>query len=495
MPKPRRYRSQAATVATTSEQFAKGVNGLLTLDAFQNFLARTGFGTPSLMEATAYPLTRMTRDYNTLNALYRNSWLARRIIDLVPKDMTKNGWKYDGDIAPEKIDMLEKSVRQTRLKQNILRGLNWGRLYGGAAGLMLIEGQEDILAEPLDVETILPGDFKGLLVVDRWAGAYPESELIADISSPEFGLPEWYQFRDSAQQVVSRVHHSRIIRFVGDDLPEWEAQAETHWGASIIESVFEEIKKRDNTSANLANLIFLANLRVMKMEDLGQILGASTDTAKTHLYSTITAQNQLMSNFGIYLMSKEDDFQQFQLNNFAGINDVYESFMLDVAGAAQIPVTKLFGRAPAGLNSTGESDLRNYYDVIESDQESRLRPVLEKLLPVLCASVLGEIPEDIGITFNPLETPSEKDQGDAVKWRSDAVYGAHDRGIISDQTALKELKQMADGTGLFSNITDEDIESAEDEPFDAAAQMALNAGAEGDSNGDESPKKPGTGAE
>ena len=57
-----------------------------------------------------------------------------------------------------------------------------------------------------------------------------------------------------------------------------------------------EIKALDNTSFNIASLTFLANIRVLKMADLGQLLGAGSQQAKENLYSVIEAQNHLMSN-------------------------------------------------------------------------------------------------------------------------------------------------------------------------------------------------------
>lgn len=454
------------------------LKGMLMQDAFQNILARTGYGTANLMEGTQYPLTRLTRNYQLMNSLYRNNWVARRIVDLIPKDMLRQGWKYETDLMPEDITKLYKMARTTRLERSLLQGLNWGRLYGGAAGLIMVEGQEEELDQPLDIDAIMPGDFKGLLIVDRWSGVYPQIDLVSDISNPEFGLPEYYEFRSDANQTVAKVHHSRIIRFTGCDLPEWEKQAEVYWGSSVIENVYEEIKKRDNASANISGLIFLANLRIMKMSDLGELLAGTNTKAQQDFYNTMQAQNTLMSNFGIQIMSKDDDFAQFQLNNFTGLNDIYESFMLDVSGAAQIPVTKLFGRSPAGFNATGESDLRNYYDVVEGEQEAHLRPALEKLLPVICMSTLGFVPDEIEIEFNPVSTPSEKEAADLVKSKTDAVLAYHDRGIISDRTALLEAKQMSDGTGIFTNITDEDIEKASDEAGGPMLQLPENEGPE-----------------
>lgn len=430
-------------------------------DSFQNLLNRTGAGSPSMMEATRYPITRLTKDYNLMNSMYRNSWIARRIVSLVPRDMLKNWIKWDSDITPEQIDQLQAAIRMTQLKKQLYRGLCFGRLYGGAGGVMLIEGQDD-LSQPLDLDAIMPGDFKGLLVMDRWSGCTPNAVLIDDISSPEYGLPESYEFTFNAPTETVNVHHSRIIRFNGLDLPVWETQAEQYWGSSIIENVYEEIRKRDNTSANIAGLIFLSNLRVFKIADFGELLATAPRSVQSDFYNTIQAQNTMMNNFGVQVMGNEDEFQQFQLNNFNGLNDIYESFMLDVAGACEIPVTRLFGRSPAGFNS-GENDMRLYYEMIESCQEDQLRPALEKLMPVLAMSALGEVPDDLDFVFNPIETPSDKDIGETVRWKTDSIYNAHDRGLLTDQLAMKELKQLSEGTGIFSNISPEDINKASNE--------------------------------
>lgn len=77
-----------------------------------------------------------------------------------------------------------------------------------------------------------------------------------------------------------KVHHSRLLRFTGDDLPYWESQAEQQWGASVIESIFDELKKHDNVSWNIAQLTFMASLRILKMADMGQMLSATDEQTK-----------------------------------------------------------------------------------------------------------------------------------------------------------------------------------------------------------------------
>ena len=419
-----------------------------------------GNGTPNLLEGTEYPLTRLTRNYQLMNSLYRSHWIVRRIIDTIPEDMTRNWITITSQMPPDEIRKLDKLWRVRRIKQKILQGLKWGRLYGGALGLMLIEGHEDILHQPLDFDTIMPGAFKGLLIVDRWSGATPGSELVEDINDAEFGLPEYYQITTEGG-TLTRVHQSRVIRFTGRELPYWEKLAEQYWGASEVEVVFDELKKRDNTSWNIAHLVFLANLRVLKMGDLGELLAIGDERAQKDLYNTVQAQNWLMSNMGLYLLNKDDEFSTHQYT-FSGLNDIYESFMLDVAGACQIPVTKLFGRAPAGMNATGESDMQNYYETVQQAQETTLAPIIDKLLPVMCMSEFGAIPDDIDYTFNPIRTPNDKEVAELVDKKTSSILEVYNAGVISQRTALKELKQLSDATGMFTNITDKDIDNADD---------------------------------
>ena len=431
-------------------------------DAFMNPAARTGYGQANMMNATRYPLTRLSQNYMLLNSLYRNNWLVRNVVRTIPQDALKNGHRYESDIDQEKIDKLKKMEVSIKLRPQLKRGLNWGRLYGGAIGLMMLVGQEKILHEPLDLDDIMPGDFKGIQIADRWSGVFPLDSLIHDIGSAENGLPEFYEFRNADDTVVAKVHHTRVVRFTGHDLPAWESQAEQHWGASIVEDIYEELTKRDNTSANIASLIFLANLRIYKMAGYDALAGGSTAAAKNDLYQLMSAINRTMNSNSLTVIGEDDEFQTFAAN-FSGLNEIYESFMMDMAGACQIPVTKLFGRSPAGMNSTGESDMRNYYDVIEGYQEDHLRPVLEKLLPVLCMSTLGEVPDDIEVVFNPIYTPSEKETADLVKGRIEALNLIMDSGTISDRTYLMECKALQP-YGFMANLTDAEIAAADDKP-------------------------------
>lgn len=476
-----------------SKKKNKTAKTVQTKDSFQNPLSRTGVFMPNLMEATQYPLTRFTRDWQTINSLYRSHWVVRRIIDCIPEDMIKGGYKILSQVAPDSIKKVITCDRTTHTTRKILEGLKWGRLYGGAGGLIMIDGQEDMLDKPLDLDMIMPGSYKGLLVLDRWSGITPNDDLVKDPSDPEFGLPDSYTITSDVLPLGIKVHHSRVVRFMGRPLPYLEQLAETYWGASEIEHIFDELRKRDNVSWNIAMLTFMANLRVMKLEGMGQILAVGNQQAQEDLYNTMQAMNSMMNNNSIQILGENDSYESHQYT-FGGIGETYDRFMMDLAGAAETPVTKLFGRSPAGLNSTGEGDMQNYYDTIEEKQENELRPAYDKLLPIMFVSALGGIPDDMDYEFNPVRRAPETEMADLASKNTDSVTKAFQAGLISQRTALKELRQQSELTGMWSNITDEDIEKADDEVMNADEGMGgMGSGGFGGMEGGSSPMDDSTG--
>ena len=434
-------------------QNTQGVTDAVSvLDAFSNPLYRLGWGSQSPLEATEYPLTRMTDNYALLNSLYRDNWVVQNVVGLAVDDMLREWYEITGSITPAAAKALAKLERKTRLRARLNEGLRWGRLYGGAAGLILIKGQED-LSKPLDLGMIYPGSFQGLYILDRWQGITPNMGLVFDGGEE---VPESYSITDGRGHTVATVHHSRVVRFVGRDLPRIERQTELYWGESEVEALYRDVVSHDNVSANMAALTFQANVNTMEVKGLEQLLSIGSPQVQRRFWQVMQAQSVLRSNFATQVVEQGTKLTNTQYS-FAGLKDVYESMALNLCGASHYPMTKLFGRSPGGLNATGESDLTNYYNYIDSQREAKLRPVLERLLPVLCMSALGGIPEDIEIDFPPLKTPTPTERAEIGKTKAEAVLAAFQANALPLDTTLQELKAIGDETGLFASITDDQI--------------------------------------
>lgn len=432
-----------------------GQQNIATTDAFSNPLFRLGYGSQSPLEATEYPLTRMTDNYALLNSLYRDNWVVQNVVGLMVDDMLREWYRLRGTISPEYLDSLEQLERKTKIRERINAGLRWGRLYGGAAGLILIKGHEGMLDKPLDLETVMPGSFEGLMILDRWMGIVPGVELVHENGQ---AIPEYYTINDGNGAVVARVHHSRIVRFIGRELPELERIAELYWGESEVEALYKDVVAHDNVSANMAALTFRANINTMEVQNLEQLFSLGSVEQQRRFWNVMQAQSVMMSNFGFQLVNKGDQMKNTQYT-FTGLHEIHESMCLNLCGASHYPMTKLFGRSPGGLNSTGDGDLTNYYDYVDSQREAKLRPVLEKLLPIMAVSAWGAMPDNLQIDFPPLWTPTAKEVSEIAKSKAEAIVTTYQAGLLNVDTAQKELKKLEDETGLWGSITDEEIKS------------------------------------
>lgn len=422
-------------------------------DAFSNPLFRLGYGSQSPLEATEYPLTRMTDNYALLNSLYRDNWVVQNVVGIIPDDMTKKWFAPAGAVGPEHLKELDRVQRVTALRERVNEGLRWGRLYGGAAGLIMIRGQEGMLGQPLELESIYPGTFQGLYILDRWQGVVPGMELVFEGGEP---VPAYYSITDARGNTVAKVHHSRLVRFTGRDLPFLERVAELYWGESEVEALYNDVVKHDNVAANMAALTFRANVDTMEVQNLDQLFSVTSGEQQRRFWNVMQAQSVMKSNFGMQLVNRGDQIKNTQYT-FTGLQEVYDSMCLDLSGASRIPVTKLFGRSPAGMNATGESDLRNYYDYMDTLREAKLRPILEKLLPVLAMSAWGAVPDGLDITFPPLWTPTAAEVAEIALKKAQAIRDTFQAGLFRADTAQRELKKLADETGMFDSISEEEI--------------------------------------
>ncbi len=405
-----------------------------------------------LFTAGAFVRSGLTSDPDLLTAMYRESWLTMRIIDMPSEDMTRAWYRLSAALPDAALHALRSLEARHSVKQEITNALRWARLYGGSLALMVVRGEEDRLDQPLVPETLLPDCFQGLLVLDRAQGIEPSPELVSDLDDPDFGLPASYTVNLDTEDCRSvTLHHSRVLRFVGRELPRTETVRENFWGASEMEHIYEELLKRSAASANIAQLLFQANVTTLKMADFGDLLASGTEEQKRSVINAMQMENRFRTSFGVQLLSKDDAYENHAYS-FAGLSEIYEQFMMDMAGAAEIPATKLFGRSPQGMNATGESDLRNYYDMIASLQERQLRPALEKLLPVMAVSCWGYVPEDLEFVFEPVMTTSPAERAELVQKLSSDVIEAFRAGLLTREEALAELKSRGGELGVYTKI-------------------------------------------
>lgn len=452
---------------TVFREEAKIANRAMTLDGFDNFISKLGLNNDNALSGGTYAFNLVSRNRIKLEAAYRGSWIVGVVVDSVAEDMTRAGVDITTNEADEDIKDLQNAMSRLQIFQSIAALIKWGRLYGGAIGVIQIKGQK--LDTPLNLDSVSKDQFQGIVVFDRWQ-LNPALDHVID-SGPEMGLPGFYDIVNNPTQLEPgsktttgqlRVHHSRCIRYTGIDLPYFQAITEMMWGESVLERLWDRLISFDNATLSSASLIDRANLRTVGIDGLREIIAAG-GAAQNGLLAQFEMMRLMQVNEGLTLLDKNDVFASTAYS-FAGLSDMMLQFGQQLAGASGIPLVRLFGQSPAGLSSTGDADIRMYYDNINAQQEAKLRNPFEILLKVLWRSTFGKpAPKDLEFSFTPLWQMSESDKANVAKTQTETVIGAFDAGLVSRETAMKELRQSSGDTGLFSNISDEEIAEAESE--------------------------------
>ncbi len=420
-------------------------------DGFVNFLSRVGLGTDNVQSAADYVKNDLTKNRARLDAIYRTSWVAGAVVDCIAEDMTRAGVDFAGDFDATTEANFQKYLTRKNIWHALYSALKWARLYGGAVAVIDVDGQD--LSTPLNLDSVQNGAFRGLRVFDRWE-LQPDLNNFVGIDAE----PESYMLSAGARGAGLRIHHSRVLRFIGLDLPSRERSVESGWGASVLERLYDRLVYFDNVTAGASQLVEKSHLRVVKIDGFRDIM--KSDLASENVVKSFHLMRQMQSNEGLTLLDKNDDYQAHSYT-FGGLSEMVLQFGQQISGACGIPLVRLFGQSPAGLNSTGESDLRLYYDNILTQQESRLRENLTRLFSVCYRACFGTSePADFDFNFKPLWQMSAADKTAMAVNTTNAVMSAYNAGLLDAATALQELKSAAADTGLFNSIGDDTIAAA-----------------------------------
>ena len=281
-------------------------SNIFTADGFQNFAARLGLGAGSQNDQSTYGFDFLSRDRVKLEAMYRSSWVVGQVVDVVAEDMTREGVNLRGLDDPSDAEEIQKAMDDLEIWNELTNVIKWGRLYGGAIAVMLIDGQN--VSTPLNIDTVGKDSFKGLMVLDRWLVQPTLQDLVSEYG-PDFGMPKYYDvIADSLGLSNQRIHHSRVIRFDGVDLPYWQRVAENLWGQSVIERLMDRLIAFDSTTTGIAQLVYKAHLRTYKVKDLRKMIGMG-GAGLTNLVKQIEHIRLWQSNEGMTLMDAEDTFE------------------------------------------------------------------------------------------------------------------------------------------------------------------------------------------
>jgi len=403
---PRHQRPRPDTMGPASDMSAFQ----LITDSFRNLVANLGTGRDK-QSGGEYALSHLTD--SQWSTIYRTSWMAKKIVDIPAKDATRKWREWEAESS--QIQKIEAEEDRLQLPQKVMLALQQSRLFGGAGIYFSIRGDDALL--PLDPSRITRGSLEFVTVFPR--GTLIAGDIELDPMSEDYGKPRSYTISGSTSGQVE-IHRSRIAIFIGAPIldPQELVGVNQGWGDSVLQAAYEAVRNSDSIAANTGSLVYEAKVDVLQIPDLSSIM--ADPRQRKLLEDRVILSATLKGNNGMMIIDKEEEYSQ-KTFNFAGLPDIGGQALQAVSGAADIPLTRFLGQSPGGMNSTGESDLKNYYDAINASQSLIITPAMRNLDDALIRSALGDNPDDVDYQWASLWQMTDEQKSKISKETAETI--------------------------------------------------------------------------
>lgn len=352
--------------------------------------------------------------------------IGARIVEEIPDQCFRQGYTIacGGDLGAT-VDAVTR-LEELDIDSLCIEAMCYQRAFGGGAVVLGVDDGNDP-SQPVDLERV-----RGV----NWATAVEGADLVpvfwySDPNKPKYGKPSIYQLQATSPGMsedgkffsgVSKIHESRIVAFEGVRTRRRSMVRLTTpgWGNSVFVRVYEAIRDFSNAFAGAGILALDFSQPIYKMDGLAELM--SSEGGESVVKARLQVMEFTRSILRAMFIDSKDHFER-QTTNVSGMPDLMDRLCNRLAAATGIPVTILMGQAPAGLNATGDADLRNYYDRIRNMQTRVVAKKLERVISLIFAG-MGAEPDNWSVSFNPLWQLTEKEQAEVrnIQAQTDAIY-------------------------------------------------------------------------
>lgn len=343
-------------------------------DGLENLVS--GLGTDKdKSQHNKWTFSNKNANYRELMNRFREDWVAQKVCTIIPQDMTRK-WRHIETPEGRQAD------KQMRIRKLFREAYQWARLYGTSFVLLDIKGT-GALDTPLRLNNLKKGCIRSMRVIDR-SRLFASGHMVLDGLSPHYGLPEFYTLAGYS----GKIHHSRLLRFEGTELPLYEFQRNQWYSDSVLIPLLGTIDQFYTTAASAAQLAQEATIDVVSVAGLQSLL--TNEEGERAVLKRFRLMKLAKSIYNVLIL---DDTEKYDTKTIAlsGVKDLIWEYLKIVAASVGVPATRFLSASPDGMNATGEADLVNYIDLLTGLQTSVYEPRLE-IIDALLQAHFG-IPE------------------------------------------------------------------------------------------------------
>jgi phage-related protein (TIGR01555 family) len=361
-----------------------------------------------------------------LSSTYMEEGIVQVLIDQPVDDAFRGGIKIKCDeMSGDEIKELEQAIDQEQILDTYAQGLKWMRLFGGA-GIIINIGQD--MRQPLNIESIKDNTPLKFYAVDRWELSYTPYGMNALDQMGDMTAEHPYNYYGHV------MHHSNVIKLNGKLPPSILRGQFSGWGMSELEKIvrsFNQYLKHQNVTFELLDE---AKIDVMKIAGFNIAIASTKGAQKTAERIGLAAQVKNFQN--ALVIDKEDEYEQKSMN-FSGLSEILNQIRIGLACDLRMPMTKLFGISPSGLNASGEEEIENYNSMVETDIRSKVKSGLITMIKILCKKKFDYIPENINFEWKPLREQSSQEVSVLKNEVINRVTNCFLNGLITNKKAIE----------------------------------------------------------
>lgn len=403
-----------------------------------------------------------------LALMYRNL-IVRRIVTLVVDDAIKNFIEVEGD----QDECIVQELEALFIPEKLTEALYWDRLFGMSVALILAnDGQE--LDQPINLKRLRR--VSGVEVFDKRSVMEDSASLYydTDVRDANFGKAEYYTITPPNGNLF-KVHRSRLLIFDGETLPKLERIANNGAGLSCLDGIPAAINRVKTSMDKTIDIMDKVSTSLLKLQGLSNVLQTEEGTKAVIKRLDLIDYSRRLN--GSVAIDKDDEYAVFNIP-LGGLTDIIQEMEQYVCAVTGYPFTKLFGRSPAGMNATGQSDMQIYYDKVKSYQKRKLRPALEYLVKLIQLSsegpTQGKELEKWSIKFKALQQLNDLEQANVDKTQAEVraavvklVLDLVDNQMLDATQGRKYLAERGD-IPVSETELDLDDEAEENNPLPQA---------------------------
>jgi len=343
--------------------------------------------------------------WEELDAMYIDDPMAARIVNRIVEDALRTSWKLVGTDIPIDMAKLKSDLADRQIDETLGKIWTQGRKYGGCLGVLSAQDGGK-MNTPLDLSKVM--GLNRIQVVsspwvqpDTWDGG---------LGSFGFATPTYYNFLlpSSENGRITQIHRSRVIRIDAIELDGWSMMRYGGWAPSALQSVQTSLRQLGEVLGYCRAIMHDASIEVYKLTNYrNQACGSPGEKDNLREYFE---QIRLMKDVLHMLVIDGADSLESHERNLSGLDSMIDRFVDALVRSTPEPRSVLLGETPGGLNANADSEIRSWYDYVDSQRKKILNPALDRILQIHFAirwNRTGEaVPTRWTIEWDPLWQPT-----------------------------------------------------------------------------------------